>query len=254
MPSLYIIAGCNGAGKTTASFTILPEILKCKEFVNADSIAAGLSPFNVESVAFEAGRIMLQRIQRLVEDKEDFAFETTLSTRSYVSFIKKARINGYKITLLYFWLRSPDFAKQRVAKRVSQGGHHIPDEVVERRYYRGIANLLNLYIPIVDKWTVFDNMNVGPTIIAKGAMTDDNMILNSEVWNAFLNQRNVMEDKTVYLDEFSEKLLYGLKKAMRKLVETSAKNEEELVIEDKDGQVRSVPAKDLLHEVQNYPK
>jgi predicted ABC-type ATPase len=253
MPGIYIIAGCNGAGKTTASITILPEILKCKEFVNADSIAAGLSPFNVESVAFEAGRIMLQRIQRLMEDKEDFAFETTLSTRSYVSLIQKARENGYKITLLYFWLKSPDIAKKRVAKRVSQGGHNIPDEVVERRYYRGISNLLNLYIPIVDKWTVFDNMKVGPTIIARGTMNEDQMI-NSELWDIFLNQRNVMEDKTIYLDEFSEKLLYGLKKAMRKLVETSAKNDEELVIEDKDGQVKSVPAKDLLHEVQNYPK
>lgn len=103
MPSLYIIAGCNGAGKTTVSFTMLPEILKCKEFVNADAIAAGLSPFNVESVAFEAGRIMLQRIQQLMVEKEDFAFETTLSTRSYVSLIKKARTNGYKVTLLYFW-------------------------------------------------------------------------------------------------------------------------------------------------------
>lgn len=254
MPNLYIIAGCNGAGKTTASFTILPEILKCREFVNADSIAAALSPFNVESVAFEAGRIMLQRIQRLMEDKEDFAFETTLSTRSYVSFIQKARKYGYKITLLYFWLKSPDIAKQRVAKRVSQGGHNIPDEVVERRYYRGISNLLNLYIPIVDKWTVFDNMNVGPTIMARGTMNDDNMILNSELWNIFLNQRNVMEDKTIYLDEFSENLLYGLKKAMRKLVETSAKMDEELVIEDNDGQVKSVPARDLLHLVQNYPQ
>jgi len=254
MPGLYIIAGCNGAGKTTASITILPEILKCKEFVNADSIAAGLSPFNVESVAFEAGRIMLQRIPRLMEDKEDLAFETTLSTRSYVSLIQKARKNGYKITLLYFWLKSPEIAKQRVAKRVSQGGHNIPDEVIERRYYRGISNLLNLYIPIVDKWTVFDNMNVESNIIAKGVMNDDKMILNTELWNTFLNQQNVMEDKTMYLDEFSEKLLYGLRKAMRKLVETSAKMDEELVIGDKDGTVKSVPAKDLLHIVQNYPK
>src|SRR5688500_19246087 len=124
MPNLHIIAGCNGAGKTTASFAILPEILKVREFVNADSIAAGLSLFNVESVAFEAGRIMLQRIQQLMEEKGDFAFETTLSTRSYVSLIKKAQTKGYKINLLYFWLHSPDFARQRVAKRVSKGGHN----------------------------------------------------------------------------------------------------------------------------------
>jgi predicted ABC-type ATPase len=250
MPRLYIIAGCNGAGKTTASFTILPEILKCKEFVNADAIAAGLSPFNVESVAFEAGRIMLQRIQQLMTEKEDFAFETTLSTRSYVSLIKKARATGYKVTLLYFWLISPDLAKQRVAKRVSQGGHNIPDDVVERRYYRGISNLLNLYLPIVDRWSVIDNMDVEPNIIARGAMNDDKMILNSELWNKFIDQRNFMEDKIIYHDEFSEKLLEGLKKAMKKLVETSAKNDEELVIRDKDGKIKSVPAKDLLHLVQ----
>lgn len=250
MPNLYLIAGCNGAGKTTASFTILPEILQVKEFVNADSIAAGLSPFNVEKVAFEAGRIMLQRIQQLMEEKENFAFETTLSTRSYVSLIKKAKTNGYKITLLYFWLISPDFAKQRVAKRVRQGGHNIPDEVVERRYYRGISNLLNLYIPIVDNWTVIDNMDLEPNIIASGSSKEDKMILNSDLWNIFIEQRNFMEDKNIYLDEFSEKILEGMKMAIKKLVETSAKNDEELVIRDKDGIIKSVPAKDLLHLVQ----
>jgi predicted ABC-type ATPase len=249
MPNLYIIAGCNGAGKTTASFTILPEILKVREFVNADSIAAGLSPFNVESVAFEAGRIMLKRIQQLMEEKEDFAFETTLSTRSYASSIKKAKTKGYKISLLYFWLISPDFAKQRVAKRVSKGGHNIPDEVVGRRYYRGISNLLNLYTPIVDNWTVIDNMDVEPNIIVRGSKKEE-MILNSELWSIFSKQSNFMEDKNIYLDEFSEKILEGMKIAMKKLVETSAKNDEELVIRDKDGQIRSVPAKDLLHRVQ----
>jgi predicted ABC-type ATPase len=194
MPNLYIIAGCNGAGKTTASFTILPEILKVREFVNADSIAAGLSPFNVESVAFEAGRIMLQRIQQLMTEKEDFAFETTLATRSYVSLIKQAQTMGYKITLLYFWLISPDFAKQRVARRVSQGGHNIPNEIVERRYYRGIANLLNLYIPIVDNWIVIDNMEIKPTIIARGTAKGDKLILNSELWN-ILSQQSTLYGK-----------------------------------------------------------
>ncbi len=120
MPNLYIIAGCNGAGKTTASFTVLPDILNCREFVNADNIAAGLSPFNVESVAISAGRIMLLRMDELMNDGVDFAFETTLSTRSYVSFIKKAQQLGYQVTLLYFWLSNPENAIQRVAKRVSQ--------------------------------------------------------------------------------------------------------------------------------------
>jgi predicted ABC-type ATPase len=116
MPNLYIISGCNGAGKTTASYTVLPEILNCKEFVNADNIAAGLSPFNPESVAFESGRLMIQRINELLAHKIDFAFETTLSTRSYVSFVKKAKEIGYEVTLLYFWLSSPEMAIERVAK------------------------------------------------------------------------------------------------------------------------------------------
>lgn len=107
MPNLYIIAGCNGAGKTTASYTVLPELLNCNEFVNADNIAAGLSPFNPESVAFEAGRIMLQRIDELLNREVDFAFETTLSTRSYVSLVKRAQQKGYEVTLLFFWLSSP---------------------------------------------------------------------------------------------------------------------------------------------------
>jgi predicted ABC-type ATPase len=107
MPNLYIIAGCNGAGKTTASYTVLPEMLNCKEFVNADSIAAGLSPFNPDSVAIEAGRIMLNRIEVLMQGEEDFAIETTLATRIYVDLIKRARKTGYKIKLIYFWLRSP---------------------------------------------------------------------------------------------------------------------------------------------------
>lgn len=191
MPNVYIIAGCNGAGKTTASFTILPEILKVREFVNADSIAAGLSPFNVESVAFEAGRIMLQRIQQLMEEKEDFAFETTLATRSYVSLIKTARKIGYETNLLYFWLASPEFAKQRVASRVSEGGHNIPTEVIERRYYRGIANFFNLYLPIVNNWIVIDNMDTVPNIIAKGSEAEEKMVINSELWNILLTQSMV---------------------------------------------------------------
>jgi predicted ABC-type ATPase len=182
MPSLYIIAGCNGAGKTTASYTILPEILNCVEFVNADSIAAGLSPFNVDSVAFEAGRIMLHRVYALMAEKVDFALETTLSTRSYVSLINHAHKSGYKITLLYFWLNSPKIAIERVAKRVSKGGHHIPKDVIERRYFRGLKNLINLYIPICDNWIVIDNMDISTDIIARGKKEIDITIENSDIW------------------------------------------------------------------------
>jgi len=188
MPKLYIIAGCNGAGKTTASFTILPEILNCREFVNADSIAAGLSPFNPESVALEAGRIMLQRIHQLMEEKVDFAFETTLATRSYASLVKKARTMDYEVSLLYFWLASPEFAKRRVAKRVRRGGHNIPPDVIERRYYSGIRNLLNLYIPIVDNWMAIDNMDTTPDIIARGDADGKKVVNNPDLWDVILKQ------------------------------------------------------------------
>ncbi|MCX2486793.1 zeta toxin family protein [Pedobacter sp. MR2016-24] len=182
MPNLYIISGCNGAGKTTASYTILPEILNCREFVNADNIAAGLSPFNPESVALEAGRTMLLRIGELMADHADFAIETTLATRSYVSLIKRAHLNGYRVSLLYFWLSSPDVAVERVAKRVANGGHHIPSDTIERRYYRGIYNLYNLYMSVCDEWTVVDNTDVSPEIIAQ-ADSVGKTIFNNELWN-----------------------------------------------------------------------
>lgn len=132
--NLYIIAGCNGAGKTTASFTILPEVLDCREFVNADEIARGLSPFQPEKVAFEAGRIMLHRIDKLFARGETFAVETTLATKIYQQKIVAAQQQGYTVTLLFFWLSSPELVQARVATRVVEGGHYIAPEVIERRY------------------------------------------------------------------------------------------------------------------------
>ncbi len=182
MPNLYIIAGCNGAGKTTASMTILPEILDCQEFVNADEIARGLSPFHPEKVAFEAGRIMLNRMNYLLEKGEDFAFETTLSARSFVSFIKKAKEQGYKITLVFVWLESVELAKQRVAERVKRGGHNIEADVIERRYKAGLKNLNELYIPICDDWMVFDNSKI-LKVIAQGNFNISIEIYNSKIWD-----------------------------------------------------------------------
>jgi predicted ABC-type ATPase len=189
MSNLYIIAGCNGAGKTTASFTVLPEMLHCKEFVNADSIAYGLSPFNPENVAVEAGRLMLSRIGELIKEGLDFAFETTLATRSYVSLIKDARQAGYRITLLFFWLPSPELAKLRVEERVKKGGHNIPAEVIERRYYRGIHNLVKLFIPICDAWMVINNNDVEPELVAQGDLKiDESIVFNSYIWDTILAQ------------------------------------------------------------------
>ncbi|GAB3820927.1 zeta toxin family protein [Pontibacter rugosus] len=183
MPNLYIISGCNGAGKTTASFTVLPEMLGCREFVNADEIARGLSPFQPEKVAVEAGRIMLQRIDELLRKKEDFAIETTLATRSYAQTIKKARESGYNVTLVYFWLASPELAIQRVKNRVAEGGHNIPEDVIRRRYKKGVKNLFELFIPICDYWIVIDNSQTPYNLVAEGQEDQELKIQNQTIWD-----------------------------------------------------------------------
>ncbi len=180
---LYIIAGCNGAGKTTASFTILPEILDCKEFVNADEIAKGLSPFQPEKVSFEAGRIMLNRINELLYENVNFAFETTLSTRSYKNKIIEAKKNGYRVTLLFFWLQNMELAKERVKTRVLEGGHNIEPEVIERRYMRGIRNLFDIYLPIVDGALIFDNSEGKHELFADKQIDGLLNIVNQEKFN-----------------------------------------------------------------------
>ena len=187
LPKLYIIAGCNGAGKTTASFTILPEILGCKEFINADEIAKGLSPFQPESVAVQAGRIMLARMDELLQKGETFAFETTLATKSYKQKIEWAQANGYEVTLLFFWLDSPNIAKKRVAQRVAEGGHNIPLETIERRYYNGIANLFTIYIDMVDICYIFDNSEGRKELIAQKERHKDIVIYNNDKFNLMKN-------------------------------------------------------------------
>ena len=169
MPKLYIIAGPNGAGKTTASYTIFLEIFNCNEFVNADEIAKGLSPFNQESVAIKAGKLMLQRIDELIENKISFAFETTLSTRSYTSFVKKAKELGYEVILTFLYLNSAELAINRVKRRVNEGGHNIPVEIIKRRYHKGLLNFFKLYQPIVSKWVLIDNSNGILQMICEGA-------------------------------------------------------------------------------------
>ena len=187
LPKLYIIAGCNGAGKTTASFTILPEVLDCKEFINADEIAKGLSPFQPESVAMQAGRIMLARMDELLQKGETFAFETTLATKSYKQKIEWAQANGYEVTLLFFWLDSPNMAKERVAQRVAEGGHSIPSQTIERRYHNGIANLFAIYIDMVDICYIFDNSEGRKELIAQKERHKDIVIYNNDKFNLIKN-------------------------------------------------------------------
>lgn len=182
--NLYIIAGCNGAGKTTASETVLPDLLHCREFVNADNIARGLSPFNVEKVAFEAGRIMLHRVNELLVQGKDFAIETTLSTRSYLGLVRRAQHLNYRVTLLFVWLDHPDLAKARVAGRVAKGGHNIPSEVIERRYRKGLCNLFLRFMAEVDFWILVDNSHGALQQVAAGEKNLEADIQNPYLWRS----------------------------------------------------------------------
>jgi len=166
-PTLYIIGGCNGAGKTTASFTVLPDLLNCYEFVNADEIAKGLSPFRPESVAIEAGRLMLHRIEELMNQRVDFAFETTLAASLHLRTIAKAQALGYRVHLLFFWLESVELAQQRVQSRVKEGGHSILVDVVNRRYKRGIVNLFQKYWDRMDRAWIIDGSKGNFNLIAE---------------------------------------------------------------------------------------
>lgn len=180
--NLFIISGCNGAGKTTASYTVLPEILDCKEFVNADEIARGLSPFNPESVAIEAGRLMLQRIEDLLAKDETFSIETTLATKSYISLVRRAQAKGYRVSVLFFWLKTPELAIQRVAERVQKGGHNIPEDIIRRRYVAGISNLFRMYMQVVDYWSIHDNSEPQRKQIARGGKDMETIIIDNSIF------------------------------------------------------------------------
>lgn len=183
MPKLYIISDCNGAGKTTSSQTILPEILDCKEFVNADYIAAGLSPFQPDTAAIAAGRIMLERIKDLINLNVTFAIETTLSSKTLKFQIESAKNKGYEIVLLYFWLKSPELAIERICERVLKGGHLIGDEIVKRRYYRGLRNLFEIFIPLSDYWTIIDNTTTNPVTVVEKDLENYLKILDEKLYN-----------------------------------------------------------------------
>ncbi len=181
MPTIYIIAGANGAGKTTAAYNLLPEVFNTVEFVNADEIARGLSPFNFEEVTFQAGRIMNERLNQLVKEKKSFAFETTLSGVTYLQFIKTAKLARYDIILFFIWLESFQLAKSRVAARVSKGGHNIPEDVIERRYKKGIENF-STYASLANDWYVYDNS--GPKYLLIGSSVEKvEEIINFEIFN-----------------------------------------------------------------------
>lgn len=172
MPRLFIISGCNGSGKTTASYSLLPELLNCGEFVNSDEFAKSLAPFNPEKASVAASRYMLLKIRYLFERRQDFCIETTLATRSLLKMIRDAQAEGYFVTILYFWLNTPELAIARVKARVAAGGHNIKEETIRRRYSRGLFYLFRDFVPLCDKWILTDNSTDPATPVAEGKKGD----------------------------------------------------------------------------------
>jgi len=187
-PQVYIIAGPNGAGKTTFARKFLPDYAKCLEFVNVDLIASGLSPFDPERVALKAGRIMLEQIHSLAKRGVDFGFETTLSGKTYVKLLRKMKKGGYLVHIFFLWIPNVELGIERIKLRVRNGGHHIPDEVVRRRFGRSSLNFFRYYQPLADSWTIFDNSVDIPKMIAfsESGKTE---ILDSDLFRILLRYK-----------------------------------------------------------------
>jgi len=179
---IFILGGPNGAGKTTAAEVLLPEKLHIRAFLNADEIAMGISPENVEAVAFEAGRVMIEQMRVMVRDGQSFAIETTCAGKSYVRLLKECQREGWRISLIFLWLPSPEYSIARVARRVSQGGHDIPDDVIRRRYLTGLWNMRHLYLPLADDSTIYDNRDGVLRLIARRAPGRPLKVMDEEIW------------------------------------------------------------------------
>jgi len=166
-PNLYIIAGPNGAGKTTFAKEFLPHYAKCENFVNADLIAQGLSPFSPAAAGLKAGRLLLKQIREFAERRADFAFETTLAGKTYVALLRRLKQQDYTIHLFFLWIPSVELAAARIKDRVAEGGHDVPITDVRRRFGRSVENFFRVYRPLLDAWTLFDNSTTRPSLIAE---------------------------------------------------------------------------------------
>lgn len=185
MPHVIVIAGPNGAGKSTTAPAILKGALGVTEFVNADTIAAGLSAFNPEKAAFQAGRVMLERLRQLAADQEDFAFETTLASKSFAHWIQTLKLKGYTFHLFYLWLPSPEFAIARVVERVSMGGHNVPEDTIRRRYHTGLKNFFSIHQHLADTWRIYDNSAPGsPRLLSTGERTITTNVVDVPLWES----------------------------------------------------------------------
>jgi predicted ABC-type ATPase len=189
-PIVFIVGGPNGAGKSTAAATVFGEEARAAEFLNADTIARGLSAFQPERAAFAAGRVMLSRIKELFAENATFAFESTLASRTFAPMLAEQRGRGYRVNLLYVWVSSPEISLKRVASRVAGGGHNIPEEDVRRRFGRSTANFMTLYRPIADRWMVLNNSGSDAKMVAEGGSGLTERVADRKTWNRMLEISN----------------------------------------------------------------
>lgn len=190
MPHVIIIAGPNGAGKTTAAPALLDQALNINNFVNADMIAQGLCAFAPETAAIQAGRAMLSRMHYLANQQEDFAFETTLASKSFAPWIKELKKQGYVFHLEFLWLDHPDLAVSRVQERVKLGGHSVPEQTIRRRYVAGIKNFFQLYEPITDSWGFFDTSHDDGLIQIASKENNHVDIYEDKIWQMLVENYN----------------------------------------------------------------
>jgi predicted ABC-type ATPase len=186
-PTCFIIAGPNGAGKTIFALRYLPKIAGCRNFVNADLIAYGLSPFDSLSVQYEAGRLFLSQIYANIDKRVDFAFEATLAGRSQISLLKKLRQDDWQIVLFFLWIPDIDFSRNRIRERVKHGGHNIPDETIYRRFPRIIYNFIKIYIPLCNKILCYDNSEMKPILVFEQS-GENRRIFVEDIYQTILRQ------------------------------------------------------------------
>ena len=242
-PAVYIIAGPNGAGKTTFAAKFLPDFVDCREFLNADLIAAGLSPFAPERQNLRAGRLLLSRIKELAESKQEFGFETTLAGRSHVRLLAGMKDNGYRVFLFFLWLPSADLAVARVANRVRQGGHNIAEPVIRRRFKSGLRNFFHLYRPLLDAWWLVDASLLPPKTIAREEDRELTILKTPTVESNQVWRRNPMSEKASN-DVLASKVDAAFRQAAAKVVQRARETGTPVVVWE-DDQVKEIPTDEI---------
>jgi predicted ABC-type ATPase len=253
-PKLFIIAGPNGAGKTTFAGQFLPRCTSSREFLNADEIARRISPSNPEAAAFPAGREMLERISALASQRADFAIETTLSGKSYAPLLRKLKASGYEIHLCFLWLPDVQMAIERVADRVRKGGHDIPEPMIRRRYAAGIKNLFNVYRPILNSWTIFDNSRDLPYPL--GREKNGQLVLDTQLFEGFFDMRTSSTDETLQESAslpYWMPMLIALRLAKAEVIREHCKTGHPLIVW-RDGKVYRQPPEEAQREMEEAMK